>query len=300
MKDLTRNELEQFVGKTLHLITLNGGLLRNRDCAFFAAVDKEAAIEYGENVRRQLPDGDYQFSTVEMHIDDVSNFNQLFNGNYPSFQIVDYGNVNATEIFQYREEMVVKVEEVYKNGQFLFYPVAEDGRAMGFPQGNTHVVISYFTNPDEAAELSNGVYGERGLEDWMTIPTPDAAIFTIDGEIVYGWEMVEGAHRACKDLMVDAEELKSLLNGQALRILGSDDGSGAIMRCKGLPIFFISKDALVEFAEENRSEMDREYFDMEIAKPEGVKLVLDDYPFAIVDGDRRYYCASEELLKVFE
>ena len=38
METLTREELRELEGRTLRIVTMNGGLLRNRDSAFFAAL----------------------------------------------------------------------------------------------------------------------------------------------------------------------------------------------------------------------------------------------------------------------
>jgi len=300
MENLTRDELRQFEGKKLKIVTMNGGLLRNRDCAFYAAVNDEEAMAFCETVRKQLPEGNYEFSTVEFEVPDISYFSLLFNNNYPGFEIVNYGFFASSELlYEKRPEIVSKIETIYDDDKCLYVPLDEEGNPIKSDVGPTHVSISFFTNEDEAKAVAKGGVGKHTLERWIVNPPYDTTVFSIDGEVVYGWEVVEGTNNIWKQYVLDAEGLKNVVGDNKLHLIASDDGSGAIMRCQGLPIFFTSQESLKEFADLNKENMTHEFFDMCVENAEGIKVAVDNSPYTFIDSDDgRYVCYSNDLIQL--
>lgn len=300
MEKLTRDELKEFEGKTIRLITLNGGLLRNRDCAFYAAVNDEEAMAFCETVKEQLPSGDYEFSTVGYEVPDISYFNLLFDDNYPGFELVNYGFfVSADLLYEKRPEVVRKLEKIYEDDGSLYVAISDEGKALANPVGDTHVTISFYTNKEAALEVAEDGIGEHTLERWISYPPVDTTIFTIDGEIVYGWEIVEATNNVWNQYVIEIDKLKTVLKDKDLHILGADDGSGAIMRCQGLPILFTSEDVLKEFAEDNRDIMTHKFFDMSVSNSDGIQIVVDNCPYAFIDAEEgRYVCRSNDLIQL--
>ena len=118
-------------------------------------------------------------------------------------------------------------------------------------------------------------------------------------EIVYGWEIAEATIKVWEEYLIGTEKLKNLVGENELHILASDDGSGAIMRCQGLPILFTTTDSLKEFAELNRNQMTHEFFDMTVTNADGIRIVVNNSPYAFIDNDEgRYVCHSDDLIQL--
>jgi hypothetical protein len=116
---------------------------------------------------------------------------------------------------------------------------------------------------------------------------------------VYGWEVFEATHNVWSKYVVGEDRLRELLNGNKLRILASDDGSGAIMGCQGFPILFLTDEALRDFAELNQKEMTHEYFNMSVENVDGLKVVVGNSQYAFIDtNESRYVCKCNDLLKI--
>ncbi|MBP5595321.1 MAG: hypothetical protein J6Y02_08060 [Pseudobutyrivibrio sp.] len=300
MERLTKEELRQFEGKTLRVVTMNGGLLRNRDCAFYAATNEEEAMAFCEIVKKQLPEGDYEFSSVGFEVPDISYFSLLFDNNYPGFEIVNYGFFVSSELlYERRLEIVSKIQKIYEENDCLYVALTDEGRPLNQPVGNTHVTISFFTREEDARAVAEVGVGEHTIEMWITNPPVDTTVYTIDGEIVYGWEIAEATIKVWEEYLIGTEKLKNLVGENELHILASDDGSGAIMRCQGLPILFTTTDSLKEFAELNRNQMTHEFFDMTVTNADGIRIVVNNSPYAFIDNDEgRYVCHSDDLIQL--
>lgn len=300
MERLTKEELRQFEGRTLRVVTMNGGLLRNRDCAFYAATSEEEAMAFCEIVRKQLPEGDYEFSSVGFEVPDISYFSLLFDNNYPGFEIVNYGFFASAELlYERRPEIVSKIQKIYEDNDCLYVALTNEGKALNQPVGKTHVTTSFFTREEDARAVAEAGVGEHTIERWITNPPVDTTVFTIDGEIVYGWEVAEATIKAWEQYLIGTEKLKDVVGENALHILASDDGSGAIMRCQGLPILFTTTDSLKEFAELNRNQMTHEFFDMTVTNADGIRIVVDNSPYTFIDNDEgRYVCHSDDLIQL--
>lgn len=300
METLTREELRELEGRTLRIVTMNGGLLRNRDSAFFAALNDEEAMAFCETVRRELPEGEYEFSTVGFEVPDISYFSLLFDNNYPGFEIVNLGFFASAELlYEKRRDVVAKIQRMYDGSKCLYVALTEEGKALSQPVSNTHVTISFFTKEEEARAIAEAGVGEHTIERWITNPPLDTTVFTIDGEVVYGWEIIEAANNVWKQFLVGTEKLKNLVGGKELHILAADDDSGAIMRCQGLPILFATEKALKEFADLNKAQMTHEFFDMSVANGDGIKMVVDNSQYTFIDNDEgRFVCHSDDLVKL--
>ena len=103
METITRDELKELEGRTLRIVTMNGGLLRNRDSAFFAALNDEEAQAFCETVRSELPEGEYEFSTVGFEVPDISYFSLLFDNGTESVDQNDR-NSHFNQIRKYKRE----------------------------------------------------------------------------------------------------------------------------------------------------------------------------------------------------
>ncbi|MCR4567594.1 MAG: hypothetical protein K5769_06060 [Pseudobutyrivibrio sp.] len=300
MNKLKKDDLLQFQGKTLRVLTLNGGLLRNKNCAFYASINEEDAASFSEDIKAELPEGDYNFSTVGFEIEDISNFNLLFDNNYPGFQIVSFGYIDADQLYEQREDVVDKITNIFLDNKGLYLPYDKDDRIMGISVDKTHVTMSMFTDANKAAEVAENGIEERVLEQWINLQVNDTTIFSIDGEVVYGWEFVEGINRAWEQFLLDSDSVKELIEGNTLHVLATKDGSGVVMRYYDMPIFFLSDEALEEFAKANVEQMAQEFFDMEVSGRDGVELIVSNAPYVVIDGANRYVCTSEDLLKLYE
>jgi hypothetical protein len=302
MEKLTQNDLEQFVGRKMLLITLDGDLLRNQNSAFYMAANVDEANAFCERVRKELPAGEYEFSALEFELNDLTNLNQLFDRNYPGFEIVNYGFfVESKELYKRRPEVVAKVESIYGKDNWLYVPLNEDGSPVSGEIGNTHVSIMFYTNEQDAEAAGSGRVGDHTIERWIIRQPLDTAVYAIDDQVVYGWEISEATHSVWNRYVVSKTRLQEILEGKTLQILAADDGSSAVMRHDNMPIFFITRQAMEDFAEANIDRMSHTYVGMEIAKAEGITLVADDREYSFLDDDdSRYVCRTLDLLEYFE
>ncbi len=303
MENMTKEQLHFFNKRTIRLLTVNGGLLRNKDCAFYMALSDEPLLAFGEKIRSSIPEENCEFSTVGFEVPDLSYYSLLFDKNYPGFMIVDHDYfVPAELLYEKREDVIEKVRKVYSDDNLFYVALSEDSKAINEPIGDTHVVISFFTDENKAKEVSEiGACGEHIIERWILDPPNDTTVFSLDGEIVYGYEIAEGTWNAWLEYVGDMDNLKAILDGRKLHILAADDNSGAIMRCLGMPIFFSNAQALKEFAVVNQDEMTHTFYDMTVEKKEGINIVLDGCEFAFIDDEiGRHVFHRDDLLRYFE
>lgn len=50
------------------------------------------------------------------------------------------------------------------------------------------------------------------------------AVLSVDGEVVYGWEMREGSYNAWNEYVHSPEELENVIGDNMLHVLTSQDG----------------------------------------------------------------------------
>ncbi len=303
MENITKEQLQKFNHKTIRLLTVNGCLLRNKDCAFYMALSDEPLLAFSEKIRSAIPEENCEFSTIGFEVPDLSYYSLLFDRNYPGFRIVDHEYfVPAELLYEKREEMIEKVRKVYSNDNLFYVALDAYNKAMNESVGDTHVVISFFTDENKAKEVSEiGACGEHILERWILDPPNDTTVYSLDGEVIYGYEITEGTWNAWLEYVGDMDSLKAILDGRKLHILAADDNSGAIMRCLGMPIFFSNTQTLKEFAVINQDEMTHTFYDMTVENKEGINIVLDGCEFAFIDDEiGRHVFHRDDLISYFE
>ncbi len=290
MKELTKEELQSFIGKTVYVLNSNRGRIRNREADFFVATSKEALMEFADSIRDSFPGEGFELFAEEIVVDDLSRFNPMFCGDCPFFEIVDMdAKVSMYNLCEKREEAINKIEDFYSENNALFVAIKEDGSPFRIPVGNVQVTVSFFTKEEDAKALEGDFVATHELEYWVAEPPCDATIFSVDGEIIYGGEMAEGAMGAWNQYVIDKDSIPEIIGDKQLHMLAADDGSGAVMRCLRLPIFFISDAALKEFAQNNKSEMTHTFYDMTITRSDGIRIAAHGTRYVFVDDDEKRY-----------
>lgn len=298
MEKLTREDLRELVGSTIKIVTVNGSVIRNSDCAFFAALNDEEAMAFIEDIKKEIPEGDYQFATRDYTITDMSDFNKMFDNNYRGFEIVNSGlYAEASELYEKRQEVISKIINIYSGDGCLFVGLDENGHAIAQPVGDTKITASYFTDINEANGIQKAGVAAHTIERWITNPPADAQIFSIDGQVVYGWEIVEATNKVWNQYIIGADKLKEVVNNTKLHVLVTDNEEKTLLKCQGLPILFLTDASLREFAEESKGKVADKFIDMSVSNSEGAKIVVDDSKYAFIDTDEgRYVCNSDDLV----
>ncbi|MCR4567364.1 MAG: hypothetical protein K5769_04900 [Pseudobutyrivibrio sp.] len=300
METINREELETFVGKSMFLIIKDDGLLRDSENAFYAAVNEQEAAAFCERYKNEHPEySEDAFSIYKYDVPDVSAFNLLFDGNEEGFQLVNLGfRVNAEELYEKRQNVISKIVSVYKGGSCLFVALNSEMKAISVPVGNTPVVLSFYTNKEDAEAAAENGTGNHTIERWITNLPLDTTIFSVDGEVVYGWEINEAINSVWADYIVTFDYLKKLLEGNKIYIIENSD-TGRVLDCDGIPILFSNEAALDKF-KKDREELNSDgYENLTVESWEELELLIGECEYTFVDNEEgRFVSRIEDLKRV--
>ena len=298
MEILTKEEIKQFEGRTLELILKDEQLLRTEDCAFYAALNDEEAAAFCDRHKLEHPDEDGTYTVVDYDMPDIRVLNSLFDKNYKGFELVNMGLfVPAEYLYEKRAEVISRISNIYDSDGGLYVPLDEYGTGMSFPVGEIQVTTSFFTDEEEAKKVAEGGVGMHTIERWISNPPKDMSIYSIDGQLVYGWEIVEATNRSWGNFIVTKDRLSELISGKELMVLAPEDDISEAMRCDGMPIVFLEEKYLQDFADLNSNDMDEEYTKMLIKDSEDAQKVVEDCDYTFLDAEEgRFVCRSEDLI----
>ena len=284
METINREELDTLVGKPMFLIVSHGSLLRDEDNAFFAAVNEDEAAAFCERYAKDKPD-DYDFSIYKYDVPNIAAFNTLYDSNYKGFQIVNMGfYVQTDELYEKRQSIVSKLINIYKGGGCLHVPLDEENRAIATPVDGVPVTISFFSDKERANEVAENGCGDHTIERWISNLPLDTILFSVDGELVYGWEVSEAVSAVWNEYIVTPSYLKDLLKDNKFHILKNED-TGEVLQCDGIPILFASKTAVEAFAKDRKGIMESNYTDCIVEEREELSSIIGSGQYAFVDTE---------------
>ncbi|PHU41213.1 hypothetical protein CSX00_02550 [Pseudobutyrivibrio ruminis] len=301
MEKLTKEDLSELTGMTFKIVTVNDSVVRNSDCAFFAALNDEEANAFIEDMKKEIPEGDYNFATRPYDVPNLSYINKMFDNNYRGFEIVNSGlYAPAEELYEKRQDVVNKIASIYNDDGCLYVGLNSQGKAIANPVGDIQVTASFFTNVEDANEIQKTGVAAHSIERWIVNPPADATIFSIDGQVVYGWEIVEATNKVWSQYIVGLDKLKEVVGKKTLSVLVTDDEAQSLIKYEGVPIMFLTASSIKDFVEENKGKIAEKFLLMTVSNAEGVKLVTGRSKYAFLDTDEgRYVCAREDLESTF-
>ncbi len=294
METINRDELETLVGKPMFLIVSKGSLLRDEDNAFYAAVNEEEAAAFCERYAKDKP-GDYDFSIYKYDVPNVAAFNTLYDSNYKGFSIVNMGfYVHTDQLYEKRQDIVSKLINIYKGGNCLHVPLNEENRAIATPVDGVPVTISFFSDKEEANKVADNGCGDHTIERWISNLPLDTILFSVDGELVYGWEISEAVNAVWRDYIVTQDYLKDLVKDNKFHILKNED-TGEVLQCDGIPILFASKAAVEAFIKDRQGIAESDYFDSIVEERDELSSIIGAGQYAFVDteGGRFVGCVGD-------
>lgn len=301
MVKLTKEDLSELTGTTFKIVTVNDSIVRNSDCAFFAALNDDEANAFIENIKKEVPEGDYNFETRPYDVSNLSCINKMFDNNYRGFEIVNFGlYAPAEELYEMRQDVVNKITNIYNNGGCLYVGLNSQGIAIANPVGDVQVTVSFFTNLEDANKIQENGVAAHSLERWIGNPPADATIFSVDGQVVYGWEIAEATNRVWSQFILGIEKLKEVVDKKTLSVLVTDDESRTIIKYEGVPIIFLTESSIKEYVEANKGKIADKFILMTVSNAEGVKLATGRSKYVFLDVDEgRYVCARQDLESIF-
>lgn len=301
MVKLTKEDLSELTGATFKIVTVNDSVVRNSESAFFAALNDVEANAFIESIKKEVPEGDYNFATRPYDVSNLSHINKMFDNNYHGFEIVNFGlYAPAEELYEKRQDVVNKIASIYSNEGCLYVGLNPQGRAIANPVEDIQVTVSFFTNVEDANEIQENGVAAHSIERWIANPPADATIFSIDGQVVYGWEIVEATNKVWSQYILNMEKLKEIVAKKTLSVLVTDDESKSIIKYEGVPIIFLTESCIKEYVEANKGKIAEKFILMTVSNAEGVKLVAGRSKYVFLDADEgRYVCASEDLESIF-
>ena len=283
-------DLNQFSGKILYVVTINNGILRHRQCAYYIAESEEKALEFFKSIEKDLP-ANSEFGTVKFNIVNPTYFNLLFNNNYPGFEMIGYGFVESDQLFTKSQANAEMIRDIYKTGT-LYYPLREDGKGIAMDIGDKHAVQSFYTDKDEASKF--GKVKEIKSIDWMADLPFDTTLFAVNDKIISGWEMCEGVISAWHYNLMTSDEIKKFINGNELHVLKDD--SGNILGNHDYIVFFTSAEAVKKFIADTDNETIKKDHDVILDKPETfIPTIVQDRYCILYDGNEFKYCFVMDL-----
>ena len=300
MNMLKREDLQQFVGKTMYVLCINKGILRHQQCAYWIAETDEDAKEYFNSVKENLP-ANAEFSTVELEIDDITAFSLLFNtGNFPGFEIVKHGRVPASELWVHDTKMTIKVRDAFWKNGGIYLAIGEDGKPVVEKIGNSHIINSFYSTPELAEVHGKPQYIPTIIMRKGMFPK-DVFCNTLDGEVVYGYDFYDGMMSALRHLHTDIDIINELLENKELIILAANDGSGTIAQYLGYPVFFLSKEGALQFLAHNKEAFTSELTTYSLEKPvEAISILTKDLQwedsYIMSDDGTMHLCYINDII----
>lgn len=303
MSMLKREDLQQFVGKSMRVICINNGILRHQQCAYWIAETDEDAREYFDSVKKNLP-ANAEFSTIGLEIDDITAFSLLFNtGNFPGFEIVKHGRVPASELWVHDTKMTIKVRDAFWKNGGVYLAIGEGGKPIAEKIGNAHIINSFYSTLELAEAHGTPQYIPAIIMRKGMFPK-DVFCNTLDGEVVYGYDFYDGMMSALRHLHTDIDTINELLENKKLISLASNDGSGAIAQYLGYPVFFLSNDGALQFFAHNREAFTSELKPFSLEKPvEGISILTKDLKYEdayiMSDDGTMHLCYIKDIISHF-
>ncbi len=301
MVKLTKEDLSELTGAKFKIVTVNDSIVRNSDCAFFAALNDEEANVFIENIKKEVPEEDYNFETKLYDVPNLSYINKMFDNNYRGFEIVNLGlYAPAEELYEKRQDVVNRIASIYSNDGCLYVGLNSQGKAIANPVGDVQVTVSFFSNLEDANEIQENGLAVHSIERWIVNPPADATIFSIDGQVVYGWEIAEATNKVWSQYIVGIDKLREIVDKKTLSVLVTDDESKSVIQYEEVPIIFLSAKSIKEFVVENKGRIAEKFILMTVSNAEGVKLAAGRSKYLFLDADEgRYVCAREDLESLF-
>lgn len=236
-----RRDLVEYVENhdVLYVICVNDGILRNDKCAYFGAASEERALEFFNSIKQHLSE-DAKFSTTKLKIDDVMSLSLLYDNNYSNFYIDEIGYISTSELYEIRENIINKYRDLVLNMPIscLYAPI-KDNKFVIKTEGTKHIIQSFYTSIEKAKEVECDDVVSIFILDFLNQRLiSDPLVYTIDDDIVYGYELYEIIINVWADNQLHGEEIKKYIENDLYIMM-----QGSKIQCKdNLPAFCVDLD----------------------------------------------------------
>ncbi|MBR3251648.1 MAG: hypothetical protein IKF80_08045 [Erysipelotrichaceae bacterium] len=213
MKQLKKEDLEQFIGKDMYVIvTQDKEVFRiNNQFQYFAAFETEPLQDYIFDLKGTLPGLSEHLQIMKYRIEGLWSFTDLCTKNfYPFIRIVGYGDLPLQEIVQYRDDIVEMLtnylHDNIKQGLPAFYLAGANKTYIHETIDGIEMNLSFYTTVKKAQnsfELKPSVYSLYARQLDKLNPY---GFYSINSKMIYGIEILGALAAARKMISEELEE----------------------------------------------------------------------------------------------